>query len=811
MIRKHRIALLAAAVYNLVLFFPTVFLGRILSPNDVFFNFPPWSSVRQMVFQNLMLNDPPTSYYTLMALLRHGGSFHWNPFIACGIPGAGSSAAAVLTPFVLIPALALPAAWVYTGIVFLKFNAAFFFAYLWLREERLGKRGAAVGAVVVAGAGVLSVQWLWQSTNAAALYPALLWLVRRRRTSIALTTLIGVAYALAGYPAAMAYGAYAALLASIPRLRGKFLKLAAGGVLALAIASPSLVPFVQFLQRSGYLETRAGVGASAVYPLAHWRSFIDPLRLGSPASKDWSGDRALGSLNNFKESTVYLGILPLLLAPFALFKRRARAKWFWLAFAFVIGGTIFGAFPFLARLPGFKYSPLARAAILLPLPIGYLAAAGSSWWIGKAKRLGVVVAIVLSVWCAYDLSLFAGRFYPYLQPEETVVPATPSIRFLSAQPGPFRIAAFFDYLWPNAAELFRLEDIRAHFGSEAKYRRLIQRIDPSAWNGQSTMLQLDSRRFDFNDPLVGMLGVRYVLEHKAIDIIKWSIFSRTTAGARELHAFLFAKPGEVLERTIAVDADPFWAIELPVSVESAARGARMTVTLSGAGGVVYARDFAPADIMALEKVYVPVRPYARLGERVTLRVQPLGMRIRTLRAEAPPGESPFYYGRVATPLIFDRELPDGRIFLNLAEVPRFHPVRRLRVVSDEAFLAARDIDFADEAAIASGAPRTFGGASVELLRYTPAEQRLVTRSEGPLFLASSEKLTPELRVTIDGRPVPAVPINMLFAGVDVPAGEHRVVFSRRIARGIWWPLAGLALALWCVVAAFELRQARRRG
>jgi hypothetical protein len=810
LIRKHRIALLAAAVYNLVLFFPTAFLGRILSPNDVFFNFPPWSSVRQTVFQNLMLNDPPTSYYTLMALLRHGGSFHWNPFIACGIPGVGSSAAAVLSPFVLLPALALPAAWIYSGIVLLKFNAAFFFAYLWLREERLGKRGAAVGALVVAGAGVISVQWLWQSTNAAALYPALLWLVRRRRASIALTTLIGAAYALAGFPAAMAYGVYTALLASIPRLRTTFVKLAAGGILALVIAAPSLVPFVQFLQRSGYLETRAAIGASAVYPLSHWGSLVDPLRLGSPASKDWSGDRALGSLNNFKESTIYLGIAPLLLAPFAFLRRRTPAKWFWLAFALLIAGAIFGAFPLLARLPGFKYSPLARLVILLPLPAGYLAAAGASWWIAKAKRLGVVVAIVLSVWCAYDLSLFAGRFYPYLEPAETVVPATPAIRFLNAQPGPFRVAAFFDYLWPNAAEMFRFEDIRAHFGSEAKYRRLIQRIDPSAWNGQSTMLQLDSRRFDFSDPLVGMLGVRYVLEHKTIDIIKWSIFARTTPGARELHAFHYARPGEVLERTIPVDVDPFWAIELPVSVESAVRGARMTVTLTNGGGVVYARDFAPGDITPLEKVYVPVRPWARQGDRLTLRVQPSGMRIRTLRAEAPPGESPFYYGRVATPLIFDRELPDGRVFLNLAEVPRFHPVKRLRPMSDDAFLAARDVDFASEAVTATGAPRNFGDASVELLRYTPGEQRLVTRSAGPFFLASSEKLTPELRVTIDGRTVPLVGINMLFAGVEVPAGEHRVVFSRRIARGIWWPLAGIALVVWCAIAVVEIRQARRR-
>jgi len=35
------------------------------------------------------------------------------------------------------------------------------------------------GAIIVAAAGVYSVRWLWQITNATALYPALLWIIRR--------------------------------------------------------------------------------------------------------------------------------------------------------------------------------------------------------------------------------------------------------------------------------------------------------------------------------------------------------------------------------------------------------------------------------------------------------------------------------------------------------------------------------------------------------------------------------------------------------------------------------------------------------
>src|SRR5207247_5266882 len=116
--------------------------------------------------------------------------------------------------FILVPTLALPLAWVWTGIIFLKLNIAFVFAYLWLREECLGKRGAAIGAILFAASGPLAVRWFWQATNATTLYPALLWIALRtargRRTPLWAIGLIALAYALAGFPATMAYGAYLA-------------------------------------------------------------------------------------------------------------------------------------------------------------------------------------------------------------------------------------------------------------------------------------------------------------------------------------------------------------------------------------------------------------------------------------------------------------------------------------------------------------------------------------------------------------------------------------------------------------------------
>jgi hypothetical protein len=830
LLRRHAPALIALAVYNLVFFFPVLFMGRVVSPNDVFYNYVPWSLDRPADLahvQNSLFNDPPTAYLTLMSLLEDEPSaFHWNPYVACGIPGFGSSAAAVLSPLIALPVLALPLTWVWTALIFLKLNLAYLFAYLWLREERLGNRGAAIGAIVVAGAGIYAVRWLWQMTNATVFYPALLWLVRRafngKRNLIVVMVPIALAYALSGFPAAMAYGAYLTLAyavflaasvwrrppsAAVGRELGAALISVA---IAVMIAMPSLVPFVQFVRRSGYLAARVDA-SQQTYPRSHWLSFLDPDRLGNNAYRNWSGDPALGLLNNYFEATVFVGLLTIPLAIVGLARRRARTRWFWLAATIVVLACMFGGASFLGRLPGFKYSSLTRVGLLLPICAGYLAGAGAGAlvkWLRRRARIAAVVAGVLAAAMAYELALFAGRFHPYLEPHQAEIPSSPTIDFLHREAKPFRIAPFFVFLWPNSSELFRLEDIRSHFGSEGDYRRLVQRIDPSSWTGRSTVLQLNSLHFAFDDPLVGLLGVRWLIEQNAIDIVRWKIFEKTAPGVPETGT-LKMPFGALFERTVRVDAEPFWAIEVPATIEETRGiGAYLELTLLKNGAPVWSRRFTQRDTDVMQKLYIPLRPYARLGESVTVRVRSHNVKGYVLQAA-----DSFYYGRVTTPIIFDRELADARLFRNLGEVPRFRAVSRLRKYNDDEFLRVRDIDFATEAVITDDPvmppPLTATDARVTLTRYANDEQRVATESSAPFFLATSEKLTPELAVTIDGERVTPIEIDMLFAGLVVPAGKHEVVFERRIGRGWWWVAAAGVIAF-LLPALFDTRRVLAR-
>lgn len=826
-LRKHRTALIALATFNLVLFFPILFMGRVISPNDVFYNFDPWSLYRPFPTQNSQLHDPPTTYLPLMSLLDdHREAFHWNPYVACGIPGFGSSASALLTPLIALPVLLLPLAWVYTGIIFLKFNLAFLFAYLWLREERLGRDGAAIGSLIAAGAGMLSVRWLWQLTNATVFYAALLWIacraLRGRRTPMSVLILIALMYSLSGFPAAMAYGAILTTIYLFYRLlRDRALKVAGrriveasiAAALAVIIALPTIVPFVQFVRRSGYLEDRQKASLRTFYPAAHLWSFVKPDRLGNPVYKTgWKSVLPPG-FNNYVEATVYAGLVALLLIPFAFFNRRVRHRWFWIIALALIAGAMFNLFGvprLVTLLPGFRYTALTRLTLLLPIPLAFVAAAGAGALLRMVRRrrrtLVALTAGVLAVATAADLALFAGRFHPYLPPDAAGVPETPTISFLRAQPGPFRVAGFFNYFWPNSAELFRIEDIRSHFSSEGKYRTMLHRIDPTSWDGSHTVLNFNSLHFQFTDPLVGMLGIRYFLEHKSIDIIRWRIAERTTKVFPETGNWV-AVPGQSIERTIPVDAQRFYAIEVVAAVSKIlGPSPGLAVSLLKDGAPVWSREFSPADLTVMNRVYVPLWPYARQGEEVRLQLRPKDMSVLFLEGKATAPDSPLYYARVTTPVIFDRELPDGRLFRNVAEAPRFWAVSKVRKMGMDEFLALRDIDFGEEAIVTDSriAPQVSGaGASVKLTSYAPAEQRLQTESQSPFFLASSEKLTPELRVTIDGREVRPLEIHLLFAGVQIPAGRHEVVFSRRIGRG-WWGLAAAALAVWSFLILYDV-------
>ncbi|HVT03556.1 MAG TPA: hypothetical protein VHL58_09315 [Thermoanaerobaculia bacterium] len=842
--RKHRLILLSSAILLGVLFFPSLFMGRVLSPNDAYCNYYPWAAQKTVDVQNPLIQDPPFSYLTLMSMLKSDwSSFHWNRYIGSGLPGFGSVAAAVLSPFILIPTLLLPLGWIYSGIVLLKILIPLFFGYRWLREERLGKTGATLGALVIAAAGPCAVWWLWQGSNATALYPVGMYFIARafhgKRNALIAYGLLAICFALSGFPAAVAYGGYLflcyAIFLTIRRWRfpeGDAIRASFASILALMISAPFLAPFISFLQRTGYLETRQLAGARYFFPWHHLLALVAPYRLGDPAGHQWIGEPALGAMNNFVELTIYLGLLTLPLALVGLFRRRSGARFFFLALFLLLlvalcGGA--GATQLIGSLPGIRFSPLPRLRVLLPIPAAYLAASGCA----LLRRINPlrggffahggrwITEILIVIIAACDLGFFAARFYPYVRFQDSLPAPSETLQFLQREQGPFRIAPFFPYLFPNAAELFRLEDIRSHWGAEKQYRELMHRIDPTSLD-QPTVVLFNSLKFNFSDPLLAMLNVRYYVEQPDIDIIRWTIES----GTQPIYAadtMMSFRSGEVLRRSVRIEAGPFYAVAIPFQFQTALGkdsfiGMQM---LTPSGQVVASARFGAEELRKRQRLFLAVPRACPKSVPVTVALTSRGVwGMVGASKESAPGETPLAVGRVKVPLILEHEFSDGRLFRNLAELPRYYPVWLLKTMSDEVFMKRNDLDFFTTAYSATPSaglaswlaevPAGLRDAQVSILPFRGGRQGMNVQSSSAFFLASSEKLTPELRVYVDGKPVEALPINRMFAGVPVPAGRHRVDFVRRIGRG-WWTVSLAGLLLLIGTGAVEMRSRGGRG
>lgn len=838
-VRKHRLAFILLGIVVAIVFLPTITSLRVVSPNDVYYHYDPWMSLATVRAQNQLIHDPPFSYFTLVSLLRDFESFHWNRYVGGGIPGTGSAASAVLSPFILIPALVLPLQWSYTGIVLLKLTVAFWFAYLWLREERLGKRGAAVGAIALAASGSIAVWWLWQGTNATALYPALLWAIARmargKRNGILPLVALGASFLLSGYPAAIAYGFYIAATYAVVSLvrfrllpRREILKCVLAGVFALALTAPFLDPFIGFLNRTGYLESRTDASSRVFFPTEHLRAFVQPYWLGDPVARSWVGDSRLGPLNNFVEATIYLGVIVLALAILGLFHRRLRMRWF---FAISFGAIV--AFMFspvagrlVAELPGLKYSPLVRLRVLLPVPAAYLAAAGFALLDSRLRRAapwtrGRAIALLIAIGAAADLALFAGWFLPHIKLDVAALPPSKTLAYLRAQEHPFRVAPTFLYLMPNSAQLVRLEDIRAHWGAERAYRDLLRRIDPQS-SELSTVITFNSLRMNLDDPVLAMLNARYLIEPPSIDILRYLIQDHTTWVVAP-ESRLELQSGGRLVRQFTIAKDGVWAIAIPfdfVSAEGPRPELSLTLTSMETGKVVFSAIYTAGELARMPILHLPVRSYGDDGRHFQFEMKASGVRIKLRTSAGGTGPENLAWGTVERPLVLDRAFKDGRIFRNLAALPRFWATWDATTIDRGAFLADRTLDFSRRAYFAGAMP-----IPVRALATVPLEARRVgidiserpdggydigTKSSVPFVLNSSEKLTPELRVYIDGEQARALSINSIFAGVLVPAGQHTVVFERRIGRG-WWPLSAVALCLTFVAAVSEWRWARRAG
>jgi hypothetical protein len=541
--RAKRFGFATLLAFDLVLFAPLLATGGVFSSHDFVRAHHPWRMGANGLLEaeNRLLSDPAASgQTTLVRYRRFPSGLFWNPWVSAGGMGPFQLAQGYLSPFVALPALLMPEAWIETGVLFLKFNFAFLAAYALLRSRRFSDLAASAGAAAWAFATGQTVWGLWMQSSVSVTYPLLLLAVDRAleepRTARALrfATLAFLLCFSGGFPHWILYGAFAAGLYALVRtieLRGRGAlraagRIAASAAVALAILVPSIFATQRFLRASEYETFRRGMGGVHALPLRHLRLYFLPDYAGTPRGDDYTGIGWIPG-DNYIETAAGVGVAAAALAFAGLATLLRRGRRIEALYAAILGAAI--AIPLYAggsilsavgSLPLLDIGLFARAKILILFAVGILvtcgvealerAAAGFEWRSLALRTTPFLVAV--------PLAFQALDFYPECRPGQAVFADTPGTRRLrELTAGGWRFAAAGWTLLPNLAEPLGLEDARGHFVIDARYRQLMAGADPNSFGPYGTYLVFDPLSLDPAAKALDIASVRYLAAPPDVD------------------------------------------------------------------------------------------------------------------------------------------------------------------------------------------------------------------------------------------------------------------------------------------------------
>lgn len=639
----------------------------------------------------------------------------------------------------------------------------------------LGRRtGASPGAALV-GAAVGGFSGLaWSATTFLNFQASLTWLpwalavVARPPRGMAAAagqalgggTLLGLAF-LGGEPVSVAL---AGCLASVVVLcRWPARTWAAAALLplgAIAIAAPVLVPFLAMLSetaRGHLVSPPGGLGADALAP-RRLVELVLPNLLGPPLADGPAGFWAAPSFpwQRYYPS-IFMGAMPLLLAPWILRQRRELWPWLGLAAVGVGGAVALGIPPVAAVVEGLPGSASVRYGIkllvLLVLALPPLVSAGfqslERGWTPGVRRgvvvgLGVFALLTLipERWTRHAL----GRLYPA------------SAASLEAQP-PGRLGA-------------------------AMRRDLVGLALPVACLAVAGPVPAVVA---ISAALGGVLSGGTVLAWDDAD--SWAESPPAARLAPPAGRVVsLCRQGSPANGPVAPELRRFWASRSVLYPEYGVRWGLRYALAPGPDGLTPWR----AEWLARLATALPAPEAARLGHALgaDLVLSPVSVQgwrcepVDGVVAAFPPGQVPEAY---------------------LAR--RVHPAASLQAailtLTNEAFRPGLDA-----VADGYGGVEELAGGEVDEESGSPHRRRFLVRVDGPGLLVVGQSLMGGWLGRVDGQQVPLVPANGCQVGMRVPSGQHRVELELSLTPywlGALGPLTVLAVAIGLVAGR------RRRG
>ena len=524
-----------------------------------------------------------------------------------------------------------------------------------------------------------------------------------------------------------------------------------------------------FWRRDFFTRYLFGLGLAAVYFVA-----------GGPGVK-WLAALPLFQYASLKRSAFILPLIVAMLAALALSSDRVKSL------ATVVVGLVFGAslgFSLFAlwdqaedhwpHLQGPVYLTLGLLAITVVLLIVRQQVSNT----GGYQALNWTIAGLIFL----DLFLWGSRFNPAGLISE-LLPPTPAIEHLSQHSSPYRVAAYQHeiLLGPNIPSIYGIAEAGGYSSLQPEQiRQLVLADNPDIWwmneNPNVVIFTRPSQR------LLDLLQVGHVVSPVLLDdpgIRAEQVVDGCLSVGEEISAGppvegIFAVRNTAINRLDArfrIDEADAVAGSLLIRLW---QGERLVMEASQPAGELV--DQQPVTFYFTPEQNAPGRLYR--WEVVAEGVAETGVKL-CLDENDQPAISIFgaehnlvYQDRV---FVYQRTLPLPRAFVGYAVEPIADDGQVIDRLLDETFDHRQVVITTDPVDLPIDPPQPIDRA--EITTYEDTRVVIKATAMAPGLLVLGDQHYPGWQAYLNGQPAPIVRTNLLFRGVQVPPGEHEIVFE----------------------------------
>ena len=724
----------------IVFAFPYWTKGRIPFPADYLVDaFPPWQYYFAHPVKNNAMPDVVTQMYPFkhlaIELWKEGQIPLWNPYNFSGNPFLGNYQSAVFHPFNFL-FFALPEIDAWSFLILLQPLLAGLFTYLFCRQLKLSQAASFLSSVAFMFCGFMTT-WMAYGTMAHALLwlPLVLYSIQKSFSKISGLFLILISLSLAasffsGHFQISLYVALATMAFLFFKLITTrkikiFLICLLFVVLGVSLTSVQLLPTFELHQLSVRSQS---FGVSEIVPFQYLVTLITPDFYGNQVTRNnWFG--------NYAEWIGFIGVIPLLLAFYAVFRKRKSDILF---FAFLAIGTLVLTLPtplldFIVKLkiPVLSSSAASRIISLFSFSAAVLGGFGldqllSDW---KKKKVFKKFFLFLSFFALLFLSLWLFLFFfsPFLGEETSIAKRNiilPTAIFLG-----FGGLAFLGFWFKKKWRIWLIIG-------------LLVLVSFDSWRFAKKWMPFDSR------------------EHVYPQLPILTFLTKTIGPNRAFGYF-------GMEMMNYYQVQGFSGYD-PLFIQ------RYGELLMAAGdGKIKAPSTRGVSLERREKYTLPILNL--LGGKYILHALGDGHHIWTFPFWEYPGQFKFVYGDDKYEVYENLEaLPRAFLFYN------YQIVKEPQEIIDQMFAEELDLRetlvLEEEPGIPAKILEEKEKGKTEIIEYSPnrIELRVETESPGLLFL--SDNYYPGWKAFVDGQEKKIYRANYSFRAIVIPQGTHEVRF-----------------------------------